>query len=130
MLVSEHSPDCAPLVPGEHFVSGTLENLALLADHLLRDEERLAAMRLAAYDHVRTELPMRPAAERLIAMAEDLARSPRVRRAKRGQTHALRARHRGTGSAPTCGAVPMRGSTGCTSASGAWGSGAGARMPS
>ena len=54
VLVSEHSPDSEPLVPGEHFVSGTLENLALLADHLLRDEERLAAMRLAAYDHVRS----------------------------------------------------------------------------
>ena len=86
VLVSEHSPDCAPLVPGEHFVSGTLENLALLADHLLRDEERLAAMRLAAYDHVRAELPMRPAAARLVAIAEGLARSPRVRRAARGQT--------------------------------------------
>ncbi len=85
VLVSEHSPDCAPLVPGEHFISGTLENLALLADHLLRDEERLGALRLAAYDHVRSELPMRPAAERLTAIAEGLARSPRKRRAKRGQ---------------------------------------------
>ena len=86
VLVSEHSPDCAPLVPGEHFVSGTLENLALLADHLVRDDGQLAAMRLAAYDHVRSELPMRPAAERLIAIAEGLARSPRRSRAKRGQT--------------------------------------------
>ncbi len=97
VLVSEHSPDCEPLVPGEHLVSGTLENLALLADHLLRDEARLASMRLAAYDHVRAELPMRPAAERLIAIAEDLARSPRRRRAKRSRTSAsprLAPRHR------------------------------------
>ena len=86
VLVSEHSPDCAPLVPGEHLVSGTLENLALLADCLLRDEEQLAAMRLTAYDHVRTELPMRPAAEKLIAIAGSLDRSPRRSRAKRGQT--------------------------------------------
>ncbi len=86
VLVSEHSPGCEPLVPGEHFVSGTLENLALLADHLLRDEALLSTMRLAAYDHVRAELAMRPAAERLIAMAEGLARSPRRRRARRGQT--------------------------------------------
>ncbi len=84
VLVSEHSPDCDPLVPGEHFVSGTLENLALLADHLLRDDARLAAMRLAAYDQVRAKLPMRPAAERLIAIAERLARSPRSSRAKGG----------------------------------------------
>lgn len=87
VLVSEHSPDCAPLVPGEHFVSGTLENLALLADHLLRDEEGLAAMRRDAYDYVRTELSMRPAAERLMAIAEGLARVPcRSSRARRGQT--------------------------------------------
>jgi Glycosyl transferase family 2/Glycosyl transferases group 1 len=80
VLVSERAPDSAPLVPGEHFVSGTLENLALLADHLLQDEQRLATMRLAAYDLVRKELPMRPAAERLIAIAEALPRSPRPRR--------------------------------------------------
>jgi hypothetical protein len=80
VVVSEHSADCAPLVPGEHFVSGTLESLALLADGLLRDEERLAATRLAAYDLVRRELPMQPAAERLVAMAETLVRSPRRRR--------------------------------------------------
>ena len=77
MVVSEHSADSGPLVPGEHFVSGTLENLALLADDLLRDEDRLAAMRHAAYDHVRAELPMRPAAELLAALGGSLARSPR-----------------------------------------------------
>ncbi|MDQ3672664.1 MAG: glycosyltransferase [Actinomycetota bacterium] len=98
VLVSEHSPDCRPLVPGEHFVSGTLENLALLADQLLWDDGQLAAMRLAAYDHVRTELPMRPAAERLIAIAERLARSPRSRgkrvRAPRSSREASRHRLR------------------------------------
>ncbi len=77
VLVSEHSADTDPLVAGEHFVSGTLENLALLADGLLRDEERLASMRTAAYELVRAELPMRPAAERLAALAERLVRSPR-----------------------------------------------------
>ena len=76
VLVSEHSADTDPLVPGEHFVSGTLENLALLADGLLRDEERLVSMRTAAYELVRAELPMRPAAERLAACRR-LARSPR-----------------------------------------------------
>ena len=79
VVVSEHSEDCAPLVPGEHFVSGSLESLALLADALVRDDERLAGMRLAAYDLVRSELPMRPAAERLVAVAESLARSPSSR---------------------------------------------------
>jgi hypothetical protein len=94
VLVSERSPDSEPLVAGEHFVSGTLENLALLADHLLRDEERLAAMRLAAYDHVRSSLPMRPAAERLIAIAESLAGSRRARRPARPENAPPRARLR------------------------------------
>jgi len=86
VVVSEHSADTEPLVPGKHFVSGRLENLALLADALLRDEERLAAMRLAAYDLVRSELPMQPSAERLIAIAEGLARSPsRASRPRRGR---------------------------------------------
>jgi len=82
VVVSEHAADADPLVPGEHFVSGTLENLAFLADGLLRDEDRLASMRTAAYDLVRTELPMRPAAERLAGLAERLARSPRRSRAQ------------------------------------------------
>ena len=129
VLVSEHSPDCDPLVPGEHFVSGTLENLALLADHLLRDDARLAAMRLAAYDQVRAGLLMRPAAERLIAIAERLARSPRSSRAKGGPIpgstaqatrHRLRTYRRSD---------PIRVSTGSTIASGAWESGASARTP-
>jgi hypothetical protein len=77
VVVSEHSAGCEPLVPGEHFVSGTLENLAFLSEGLLGDEERLARMRSETYELVRSELPMRPAAERLAALAEKLARSPR-----------------------------------------------------
>jgi hypothetical protein len=77
VVVSEHSAGCEPLVPGEHFVSGTLENLAFLADGLLRDEDRLARMRRATYELIRSELPMRPAAEKLAALAQRLARSPR-----------------------------------------------------
>jgi hypothetical protein len=80
VVVSEHSADVEPLVPGEHFVSGSLENLGLLADHLARNEERLGEMRLAAYDAVRSELPMRPAAERLVEIAAEL---PRARRRPR-----------------------------------------------
>jgi len=82
VVVSEHAAGCAPLVPGEHFVGGTLENLALLADGLLRDEERLATMRRSARDLVRDELPMRPAAERLAELATGLARSPRRARGR------------------------------------------------
>ena len=73
---------------------GNAREPSRLADHLLRDEERLAAMRLAAYDHVRSTLPMRPAAERLIAIADSLARSPRSRRPTRPKSDLRRARLR------------------------------------
>ena len=77
VLVSEHSVDVEPLRAGEHFLSGSGENLALLAAGLLDDEPRLAEMRLRAYDFVRSELSMRPSAQRLLAIAEHLARSSR-----------------------------------------------------
>lgn len=82
VVVTEHSVDLAPLVAGEHLVSAGAGGLAVLADHLLEDESRLAAMRLAAYDFVRSELSMAPAAQRLAAMAEDLARQPVSHRAR------------------------------------------------
>ncbi len=72
VVVSEHSIDVAPLVPGEHFVSGRAESLALLAETLLDDPDRLSALREAAYALIREELPMRPAAERLVAIAQAL----------------------------------------------------------
>ena len=83
VVISEHSVDFEPLLPGEHFVAGGLPSLAFLADHLVRNEEQLATMRLSAYDFVRSELPMRPAAERLAAIAEGVARSRRRSRQPR-----------------------------------------------
>ncbi|MGI8430047.1 MAG: glycosyltransferase [Solirubrobacteraceae bacterium] len=72
VVVSEHSADASPLIAGEHYVSGSPENLALLASGLLEDSERLRAIRLAAYEFVRSELSMQPSAQRLIALAEQL----------------------------------------------------------
>jgi hypothetical protein len=80
VVVSEHSVDVEPLVAGEHFLSGTAENLALLAAGLLDDEPRLAEMRVRAYDFARSELSVRPSAQRLLAMAEDLRAKPVPRR--------------------------------------------------
>jgi hypothetical protein len=77
VVVSEHSVDVEPLEAGEHFLSGSGENLALLAAGLLDDEPRLAEMRLRAYDFARSELSMGPSAQRLIAIAEHLAHSSR-----------------------------------------------------
>ena len=78
VVVSEHSADGAPLVAGEHYVASAADRLAVVADLLLDDPQRLAAIRLAAYDFVRAELTMRPAALRLIELADALT-SRRVR---------------------------------------------------
>lgn len=72
VVATEHSADLAPLVAGEHLLCAGSDGLAVLADHLLDDAPRLAAMRVAAYDFVRSELSMAPAAQRLIAMAQDV----------------------------------------------------------
>ena len=75
VVVSEHSTDASPLVAGEHYISGSADNLALLASGLLEDPERLRAIRLGAYEFVRSELSMRPSAQRLIALAEQVRRT-------------------------------------------------------
>lgn len=82
VVVSEHSADSSPLVAGEHYVSGSADNLALLANGLLEDEDRLRAIRLGGYDFVRSELSMRPAAQRLIELAEEVRRAARRRSAR------------------------------------------------
>ncbi len=72
VVLTEHSTDELPLVAGEHMVVGAAESLGLLADHLLRQPERLAEIRDRAYDFVRTELPMSGTAATLLEVAGDL----------------------------------------------------------
>lgn len=76
LLVSEHSSDVAPLVPGEHLVLGRPETLGILAQRMIEDDEARQRIADAAYAHVREELPLRRAVERLVAMAERAARAP------------------------------------------------------
>ena len=78
VVVSEHSSDAAPLHAGEHYVSGRLEALGLLARGLLDHPYDLARLRRDGYHFLRDELPMRPSVERLLGLAEKLARSPRT----------------------------------------------------
>lgn len=80
VLVSERSDGNEPLVAGRHLGVGRPENLGCLASWLLQEPDRLAAIRSDAYDFVRSELPMRPAAERLITIAEGLCARRRVSR--------------------------------------------------
>jgi hypothetical protein len=75
-VVSEHSRDCAPLIPGKHFVSGRAQDLALLADLLLDDDDRLAELRASAYELVRESLPIERSIDRLLAVAETLPAAP------------------------------------------------------
>ena len=72
VVVSEHSIDHSPLVPGEHFVSAAPNDLALVADHLLHEPEALHALRLQAYHFVREHLPIRDGALRLADIASSL----------------------------------------------------------
>jgi hypothetical protein len=74
VVVSEHSRDHGPLVPGEHFISARAESLGLLADHLLDDPDRLDALRTSAYGFIRSQLRMDASIGRLLDMAADLTR--------------------------------------------------------
>ena len=74
VVVSEPSLDSEPLIPGEHFLVADVEHIASVVDQLLDDPARLLALRHRAYDFVRRELSMRPAAERLAELAAELPR--------------------------------------------------------
>ena len=76
VVVTERSLDLAPLRAGEHVLAGRAESLGLLADRLLDDPDRLAAMRRDAYDFIRAELPMSRGAERLAELARDVVARP------------------------------------------------------
>jgi hypothetical protein len=73
VYLCEQGAGQAPLVAGSHVVMAAPEALGPVADALLRDPERLAAIRTAAYELVRAELPMRAGAERLQDVAFALA---------------------------------------------------------
>jgi glycosyl transferase family 2 len=79
VVVSEWSTDYAPLVPGEHFVSGRPETLHLLAEELLSDDARRRTMRSDVHALIRDRMPLRAGAERLAASADRLAARPRRR---------------------------------------------------
>jgi Glycosyl transferase family 2 len=73
VVVSEHSVDFAPLVPGRHLLVGEADSLHLLAELLLDDGDRWWKMQTAAYLMVRNELPLCPGVERLLGVASEVA---------------------------------------------------------
>ena len=76
VLVSEHSASFAPLEPGEHFFVGRPESLGLIADELLRDEERCDRVRRQAYELIRDEMPFSRSVSELAEVARGLAENP------------------------------------------------------
>ena len=76
VVVSEHSDGISPLEPGEHLLVGARDSLPLLADALLRDPARLARMRVAAYERLRSWMPYALAVSVLRAAIVELVGEP------------------------------------------------------
>jgi len=75
VVVSEHSVDHAPLVPGRHFLSGDVDSLGLLSELLLSDPDRWWRIQTEAYRTMRHDLPLATGVGRLTAAAARLART-------------------------------------------------------
>jgi glycosyl transferase family 2/glycosyl transferase family 1 len=78
VVVSEPCLDNEPLLPDEHFVSASVDDIGRVIDDLLDDQEELRRLRQRAYDFVRDELPMGSAADRFAQLAAELPRQPQV----------------------------------------------------
>jgi Glycosyl transferase family 2 len=70
VVLSEHSIDTGPFVPGEHFVSASYEHLPGVLEALLAEPERLSEIRHAAYALVRAEMPLEIATAAILSAAE------------------------------------------------------------
>jgi Glycosyl transferase family 2 len=76
VLLSEHSLGFEPLIPGEHFVSASLDNLGVALDGLLDDDERLERMRRSAYEFLCREHPLSVSIEVLAEAVTEVAGQP------------------------------------------------------
>ncbi len=57
VVVTEHASGISPLVAGEHLLVAGADSLPFVVEALLRDEERLARLRAAAYERLSTWIP-------------------------------------------------------------------------
>lgn len=73
VVVSEHSVDFAPLVPGRHLLFGETNSLHLLAEMLLADGDRWWRMQTAAYEMVHDHLLLKASVEQLLLVAASIA---------------------------------------------------------
>ena len=79
VVVSESSTHYAPLEPGRHFAVEAAENLDRVVDELLDAPDRLDSMRRAAYNYIRSELPMSRGATMVAEAAEQIVARPVAR---------------------------------------------------
>lgn len=90
VVVSEHSSGLAPLVAGEHLLLGSADALPFIAEGLLADPGRLAALRLAAHERLRTWMPFALPVSVLRAAIVELVGEPVPPEASLGKTGAGR----------------------------------------
>jgi hypothetical protein len=72
VVITEHSTDHGPLIPGEHFVSCRPEAVPLILEQLNSDSDLRDRIRRQAYDRIRSDLRLSTAAELLASAAEDI----------------------------------------------------------
>jgi hypothetical protein len=77
VLLSEHSIDYSPLVPGEHLIMGSREDLGELARLLVDKTELREKIAREAYEFLKSSLPFEQGAQQLVRASE------RVRARKR-----------------------------------------------
>ena len=76
LVVSEHSTDIAPFVPGEHLLVGGVERLGLITAHALDNPDEASRIRDAASELISGELRLAHAAARLADAAARIATQP------------------------------------------------------
>jgi GT2 family glycosyltransferase len=76
VVVTEHSSDMAPFVPGQHLLAAAPESLPFVIDAALRDEDRLHRLRAEAHERIRSWLPFAMSASVLRAAAVEIVGRP------------------------------------------------------
>jgi hypothetical protein len=76
VVVGEHSSQSEPLVPGEHFLSTSLESLPYVLDFVLGDDGLLQRVRHDAYAFLKSTLHIDDTVESLLEAAEDATKAP------------------------------------------------------
>jgi hypothetical protein len=76
VVVSEHSADYDPFVPGTHFLAGDPDNLIHLAQALLEDGPRRSRMQEDARALLHDRLPLSRTVERLVDVASGIRSGP------------------------------------------------------